>query len=145
MSTAVPRQPCPICGEEIAVSAVLCRFCGERLEKDADGLFRPLEKAQDDSPDPTQFLIPTNVSGWAIVSCYTGLIGFCLPLVGLLFAIPAVVCGIIALRTAKADGSYGAKTSKVRAIIGLVLGSIALLGWGTVLVIVAVAGAFQRR
>jgi hypothetical protein len=145
MSTFVPRQPCPVCGEDIAVSAVLCRFCGERLEKDENGRFRPVGKARDSSPEASEFLIPTNVSGWAIVSCYTGLIGFCLPGLGLLFAIPAVICGIVALRRHKNDGSYGSKTSKIRAIIGVVLGGIAVVAWGSLLAAAAFMAMTQRR
>jgi predicted branched-subunit amino acid permease len=83
--------------------------------------------AQDDA---VQFLVPTNVSGWSIVACYAGFIGMCLPLFGLVFAIPAVICGIEAQRRRKKTASYGSVTSDIRAILGLVFSSIAILLWG---------------
>jgi ligand-binding sensor protein len=119
MSRAERLEPCPYCGKKVSVRAPECPYCGEQLE-DA-----PPAQAE---VEATDFLIPTNVSGWAIVSCYAGLIGFCLPIVGLLFAVPAVICGIVALRKPTRGRSYGAVTSNARAIIGLVLGSLGVLG-----------------
>jgi hypothetical protein len=117
MSRPERLEPCPYCGKNVSVRAPECPYCGEDLE-DAPPA-RPEVEA-------TDFLVPTNVSGWAIVSCYTGLIGVCLPP----FAIPALICGIVALRRKPRGHSYGAVTSNVRAIIGVVLGSLAILGWG---------------
>jgi hypothetical protein len=113
----------------IKKTAIKCRFCGEELYEDED---YPRQKQRGQGVEATEFLIPTNVSGWSIVSCYLGLIGFCLPLVGLVFAIPAFICGIVALRKRKRTkaASYGSVTSDVRAIIGLVLSGLAILGWG---------------
>ena len=94
--------------------------------------------------EPVDFIIPTNVSAWSILACYLGLIGFCLPFIGLVFAIPAVIFGIVALRQRKKRkySSYGAVTSDVRAIIGLVLGSLAVVGYVTLLILLA-TGAFK--
>jgi hypothetical protein len=50
--------------------------------------------------------------------------------IGLFFGIIALICGIIALRQRKkkrAPGSYGAVTSDMRAIIGIILGAIGTL------------------
>jgi predicted branched-subunit amino acid permease len=91
------------------------------------------------SDDETQFIVPTNVSAWSLVACYAGFIGMCLPLAGLAFAIPAFICGIIALRKRKKATSYGAITSDIRAVLGLVFSSIALLLWGGVLVMVFIS------
>jgi hypothetical protein len=46
---------------------------------------------------------------------------------GLVFAIPALICGILALRRRRTTGSYGAVTSDVRAILGIIFSSIGLL------------------
>jgi len=127
------KEPCPFCGKLISARAERCRFCGEDLYEDEedDHRRRPRRSRKGEEIEATDFLIPTNVSGWAIACCYLGLIGFCLPLIGLLFAVPAVICGIVAIKTRSKKGSYGAVTSNIRAIIGLVLGGLAVLGWGT--------------
>jgi hypothetical protein len=78
--------------------------------------------------EATEILIPTGVSGYSIAACYLGLISCFLPVIGLALGVIALACGIIALRQRKkkraAPGSYGAVTSDMRAIIGLVLGGI---------------------
>lgn len=99
-----------------------------RRRRDADDEYdEPPRRRREPSIEATDFLIPTNVSGYSIASCYLGLIS-CIPLIGLLFAIIALVCGIIALRRRKKTGSYGAVTSDARAVIGIVLSSISLIG-----------------
>ncbi len=80
--------------------------------------------------EATDILIPTGVSGYSIAACYLGLVSCFLPVVGLLLGVIALACGIIALRQRKkrrAQGSYGAVTSDMRAIIGVVLGGLATL------------------
>jgi len=120
---------------------VKCRFCGEELYEDEEDDDRPLAKRrQRDAVEATDFLVPTNVSGWSLASCYMGLIGFCLPFLGLIFAVPALIFGIVALRKRKKSGSYSAVTSDIRAIVGLVLSSLAILGWGGLLVVMALKG-----
>jgi len=110
---------------------VKCRFCGKFLDDD----LAELANQRRQTVQPTEFLVPTGVSAWSIISCYAGFIGFCLPFVGVLFAIPAFICGIVALRKRRGAGSYGAVTSDIRAIIGLILSSLAILGWGGLLVV----------
>jgi hypothetical protein len=54
----------------------------------------------------------------------------CVPVVGLVTGIIAIVCGIVALRRRKQSsrpGSYGAVTGDARAVIGIVLGSLGTL------------------
>jgi hypothetical protein len=34
-SSSGPKQPCPMCGEQIPVAAARCRFCGEQLSRGA--------------------------------------------------------------------------------------------------------------
>jgi hypothetical protein len=121
------REPCPFCGKPILATAVKCRYCGQYLIKD-DLPEPPASPPQ--VVKPSEFLVPTNVSGWSIVSCYAGFIGLCLPFIGLVFAIPAFICGIVALRKRSGKGTYGAVTSDVRAILGLIFSSLAILGYG---------------
>jgi hypothetical protein len=121
MAQAPETEPCPFCGETVSVRAEVCPHCHEELFEEA-----PPRRSQE--PQATDFLVPTNVSGWSILSCYMGLVGFCLPLVGLLFAIPAVIFGIVALYTRKKKAAtYGSVTSDIRAIVGLILGGLAIV------------------
>jgi hypothetical protein len=135
-----PRmEPCPDCGKLVSVRAETCPFCDAELYEDDDD-DRPLPRKRSGDVEAVDFLVPTNVSAWSILSCYLGLIGFCLPFVGMVFAIPAVIFGIIALRQRKKrkqPGTYGAVTSDIRAIVGLVLGGLAIVGYGTLIVLLA--------
>lgn len=83
--------------------------------------------AKDPGADAAQFLVPLNVSGWAIASCYMGLLGMCIPIVGLILTIPALIFGIIALRRQKRAATYGAVTGNVRAILGIVFSVLGIL------------------
>jgi hypothetical protein len=118
MSTSETR-PCPFCGETIQQAAIRCRFCGEIVRRDGP----PAE-------DATQFLIPTNVSGWAMFACYGGLVGMCVPIAGLALTIPALIAGIIALKRRSKTGSYGAITGNIRAVLGIVFATIGTIVWG---------------
>jgi hypothetical protein len=141
-----PRKtPCPECGKPVSVRAERCPFCDADLFEDDDDDARPRPKRRKKSSDveAVDFIIPTNVSVWSILSCYLGLIGFCLPLVGLVFAIPAVIFGIIALRRRKKATSYGAVTSDIRAIIGLVLGGLGTL-IGIIVLILLITGRILK-
>ena len=142
MSATSEKEPCPFCGELISRTAERCRFCGEDLYEDEErDRRRPRRRSRNqDQIEATDFIIPTNVSGWAIASCYLGLIGFCLPVIGLVFAVPAVICGIVAFKNWSNKGSYGAVTGNIRAFIGLVLGSLAIVGWGTLGVVILLHG-----
>lgn len=136
MSQSEQLKRCPYCGEQIKVAAVKCRFCQEFLDQ------RPAE--DDDEPvDAVDFIIPAHVSGWAMASCYLGLIGFCLPFIGILFAIPGLVCGILAWQRRSASSSYRSKTSNLRTIVGIVLSSLSIIGYGTILVIMILSNGFR--
>ena len=89
---------------------------------------RRRRRRQQDQEDAVGFLVPTKVSPYAIIGCYAGLIGFCIPLFGFPFALVGFVCSIIAIRRWKNSGGYGGATSNARAIIGVVLSSLGLLG-----------------
>jgi predicted branched-subunit amino acid permease len=136
---------CPYCGGANETVARRCGHCGEYLTGEArQNAHARADDFADSAGLAAQFVVPINVSVWAIISCWAGLIGFCIPLAGLIFTIPAVVCGIIALRQIRRrDPSYGKMTGQVRAVIGLVfggLGTIVHLGLATVVLL----GALEK-
>src|SRR5438105_2524601 len=95
---ALPKRiPCPACGEMIPEAARRCRHCREELA----------DTPANEEFEPTHLIIPLNVSIWSLLSCYLGLLG-CVPLVGLLFAIPAFICGVVAMMKRKQAATYGA-------------------------------------
>ena len=125
---------CPDCGRQLRPGEKSCPRCNpmrerQRARDDEDDDFdRPIRRRREETVEATDFLVPTNVSAWAVASCYLGLIGFCLPFIGLIFAIPAFICGIVALCKRSKAQNYGAVTSNIRAWIGLVLSSLSILG-----------------
>jgi hypothetical protein len=131
---------CPECGRPLAPGEELCPRC-EARERDEEW-DEPVRRRRVEEPtiQPTDFIIPTHVSGWSIAACYFGFIGLCLPLVGLVFAIPAFICGIIALRRRRSQrASYGAVTSDIRAILGLAFSGLAILLYSIPAVLLLVA------
>ena len=64
---------------------------------------------------------PTGGNGWGVAALVTGLIGFCVPFLGLL----GILFGFLGLRTAKRNFS-----GKGLSIAGLVLGFLTVIGWG---------------
>jgi hypothetical protein len=137
----IEERVCPECGRPMAADARLCRRCERERDDDWDEKPRRRPRRDESGIQPTDFIIPTNVSGWSIAACYFGLIGLCLPLVGLVFAIPAFICGIIALRSRRKRQNYGAVTSDIRAILGLAMSGLAILlyGGGVILMLIAAA------
>jgi hypothetical protein len=68
------------------------------------------------------FLVPINTSIWAIAAGYLGLLA---PIFGCLPAPFAILCGVLALRELRRKpGMRG----HVRAIMGIILGSLGLIG-----------------
>jgi hypothetical protein len=119
------------------LAAAHCRHCRRELD---DEPRRPRRSAV----EATDFLIPTNVSGWALASCYLGLIGFCVPVLGLPFALLAVVFGIIAVRRQKDRAeTYGEVTGNIRAVVGLILGGLGIVISAGLLVFILATEAFK--
>jgi hypothetical protein len=99
---------------------------------------RPRRK-RDGDIEATEFLIPTGVSGCSIAACYFGLVSCVpIPIFGLLLALIALPCGIVALRRKKKKKStYGSVTGDVRAVIGVIASSLTLLGHVVIFIFLA--------
>ena len=63
-----------------------------------------------------------------------------MPIVGPVFAIPGLICGIVVMKQRSRNGSYSAVSSNVHAIIGLVVISLGILVSVAFLILVLVAG-----
>ncbi len=105
---------------------------------DDDDEEKPRKKkkiARDDDDDndlgnsPLSAVVPVGGSIWALLSLYSSLLCFIpgLPLLGVLF-------GVIALMTHKHKASYGSITGNLRAILGIVIGLIVIVGQAIVAV-----------
>jgi hypothetical protein len=81
---------------------------------------------------PADLIVPINVNIWSLLAAYLGLVGFCLPFVGIPFAVLGVLFAVLAMRSKKGPGgtSYGKVTGDIRAWAGLILGVLGLLIWG---------------
>jgi hypothetical protein len=145
MSQQPREEPCPYCGEPVPVTAARCRACGRDLTDDEED-DRPRRRPPPrDEVEAADFLVPMHVSPWALAACYLGLIGFCLPFVGVPFALIGFICGIIALRRqGRQTQTYGRVTGNIRAIIGIVLGGLGLVIPVVILLIAWANGAFRR-
>lgn len=83
--------------------------------------------------DATGGLIPyKNVP--ALISYYLGIASL-LPCIGLVFAIPALILGIIGLKKRKANPEV---KGSVHAWIGIVLGGVFMLVWGALVIVTLV-------
>jgi hypothetical protein len=103
---------------------------------------RPRRRREPDL-EATDFLIPTGVSAYSMAACYFGLFSCFIPVVGLLMALIAVPCGVVALRRRKKRAStYGSVTGDIRAVLGIVCGSLTLLGYLILAALVA-AGSLK--
>jgi hypothetical protein len=110
---------CPNCGKNIKDGSYQCVFCAAVMPGAAK------------SNDNLVGIVPVNTSGWAIAAGYLGL--FSLVFIGAPFAI---FTGIMALRhISKNPGMRG----RVRAWVGIVLGSLGLLGLAGVIISAAMS------
>ena len=90
---------------------------------------RPRARRREPEFEATDILIPTGVSAYSMAACYFGLFSCFIPLLGLLMALIALPCGIMALRRRKKKATYGAITGDIRAVIGIVCSSLTLVGY----------------
>jgi hypothetical protein len=105
---------------------------------------RPRRRRRDEPEfEATEILIPTGVSASSMAACYFGLFSCVIPVLGLLMALIALPCGIVALRRRKNKATYGSVTGDIRAVIGVVCSSLTLLGY-LVFAILIVSGAFAK-
>jgi uncharacterized ubiquitin-like protein YukD len=115
---SVPEEmkSCPFCGERILAVARKCRYCEEYLD--------PSLRESAGEPGALDRLVsPVGRPVSAIAAGYLGLLSF-FPMVGLIFAIGAVVSGVMALRILKQDPHLHGRG---RAWFGLVVGGIMAL------------------
>lgn len=109
-----------------------------RRDMDADYEDRPRQRRPEPEVQATDFLIPTNVSAASMAACYFGLFSCFIPLLGLVMALIALPCGIVALRRRrKGAATYGSVTGDIRAVIGVVCSSLTLIGYAIVGVMIA--------
>jgi hypothetical protein len=108
------RRACPVCGEQISVTAKVCRFCGEKFAP------APSETQGDSTGGVIPYKNPP-----ALVAYYCGVfsIAACIPIPFLLLPLPiaALVFGIKGLKKAKADPRV---RGTVHAWIGIIGGAI---------------------
>lgn len=122
-----PEERCPFCRAAVAAQDEVCPACGEELFEE------PRPRGQRPPQDTgLELLVPVNVSGWAVAAGYLGLFS-CFPLVGLLVAVPAIVCSIMALRSTEKSSTMGKFSGTMRAVVGLGLGVLGLLVWSIML------------
>jgi hypothetical protein len=98
---------------------------------------RPVQREPDLGDDPgIRMLLPVGRSGWAIAAGYLGLISvLCIP------SPFALLAGILAIREMRRDPS---KHGMGRAVFGIVMGSLGMIGL-LFLLISVVAGALSPR
>jgi hypothetical protein len=125
---------CPKCGVRLVTDGfsrgmpLLCSACQFRFRLTSGA--HPVAHVTTFEAEYEEFtlpyILPVGRSGWAIAAGYLGLFSL-LPFLGAVFGILAVIAALLAERDIKRNpGQRG----RVRAIFGLVLGSLSLIGHG---------------
>jgi hypothetical protein len=127
-----PTKVCPICGESILAVAVKCRYCGE--------FFDPALKRQHSRPGQVDsLLLPVGRPISAIAAGYLAMFSV-VPIFGLVAAIPALICGLSALKEIKRDPSL---RGKGRAWFGIIAGGLFTVLWGLLAIVMAIGLAAE--
>jgi len=101
------RKHCPMCGEDIAASAIKCRFCGEILDPAMKGMIA----AQGDASDPA----------WRRVRTGLATIYYCLVV---------IIVAVIVMCVGGALAFAGGGDPPVLAMLVIGLGALAIMGAG---------------
>lgn len=118
MTNPAIEKQCPHCGEWTSAIRTSCQACGKSVVE------RPV--------DATDFLLPRNVSTWSMLACYIGLVSCIMPLIGAFTGLLAIVFAGIALAKRRKGTNYGAVTSDLRAVFGLIFGIGSIVLWAYV-------------
>lgn len=117
------RIPCPVCGEKIVATAIVCRFCGEQVGEEG-----PVQE----EGDATGGVIPYKNMP-ALIAYYCGVFSIipCFPI-----GLAAVVLGIMGLKKAK---QHPQVRGKAHAWIGIIAGGFFGLFYAVVTVFAIIA------
>ena len=98
-----------------------------RMDEDED------EDADDLGNSPLGAVVPLGTSIWALASFYLALLSCVVPvpLLGLI----AMILGVVSFFTHKQKASYGSVTGNIRAVLGILIGLVTMVGSTALLIL----------